>query len=88
VAMDRQTFPFLVLNQKERSKKKTRRRRKTRRPTMIWQVPLHLLRPTYNIVSLLLGFLPEKRHGTGTGTIVPQRPYYGPKYSRLYPVVR
>jgi hypothetical protein len=87
VALDRQTFPFLVLNQKERSMKKMKRRRKTRRLTMIWQVPLHLLRPTYNIVSLLLRSLPEKRHGTGTGTTVSQRPYYGPKYSRLYPVV-
>jgi len=86
VALDRQTFPFLVLNQKERSKK-TRRRRRTRRPNVIWQVPLYLLRPTYNIVSLLLGFLPEQRHGTDMGTMVSQRPYYGPKYSRLYPVL-
>ena len=33
--------------------------KKRSRPTLTWQIPLHLFRPTYYIVSLLLGFSPQ-----------------------------
>ena len=48
--------PFWVLSQRGRSK----RSKKRRPPHRIWRVPFLLFRPTCNMASLLLEFLPEQ----------------------------